>query len=181
MRKLLFALVLVLLSGSFGLPSAWGGPYTHENGVLSYIYYQLLEAFNNNEYAIKKELKDKLVEVWGRIVSVREGDYFPDPSDFSVTPIKAPAIILGDKWTRGDFVGYLFDDLVDPATLLKDHFVYMLCEDVQRKPGGVGLQGKCRVVTHYEKMTDMDNSLIYRNQELFDWLNTPAQGKAEAE
>lgn len=163
MKKVVFALLALLLSAG----TARAGGAITPSGIPSYSYFRLLEEFNRNEYAIKSALQGKLVRVSGTIDSVKEGEY--DPLSLNGTACPAPVVTFTRQGTLGSFIGYLFDDPVDPAVLSVGSFTFLLCEDVQKDLSGVNLQGKCKVVESLGKPG-------YQNKELRAILETYPRG-----
>ena len=152
---------------------------SYPSGVRKLYYDDLLAEFNGDDGpAIKAKLKNKPVLVTGLVREVKEEDYFTNPGNAESNQGKVMAIRFSHAGNT--FMGYLFDDPIDPSILIKDeHTVEMLCGEIQPGVGDVDMQGKCKVVGVGLWYKIVDGKWDYMNQELFTWLNTPAEAEAE--
>ena len=182
MKKAVFALFALLLgAGAAQAGDDWADHYykTYPSGIRGYTDTVLLKEFDADEAAMRAVLADKPVLVAGVVESVWEATYYSDHANTDSAQSGVLAIGLDAYVNNGNFVVYLFDDVVPPeqlpVILQKGAMTNLLCEDVQRGPGGVGLQGKCKILKAFP-FNERDFP-EYVNEELNAWLRTPAEVK----
>lgn len=154
---------------------------SYPSGVRKYYSGHLVEDYYKSDIEYRAALKDKQVLVDGKIHGISEEIYYSNPVKSTGNQGKVAAIKFKEAKYYGPFVGYIFDEQVDTSILREDDAVELLCSEIQRGRGKVALQGKCKVIRAGEWYEALKDNWDYTNKELYDWLLTPAQGKAEAE